>query len=104
MSTDREPESESNPATGSTLEALARDASLYAREEPAKALGTAFGVGFLFALLPIGRVLSALLGLLMQLFRPALLLLGFVKLLETAGIDCCRPGSAEARPKPPANS
>ncbi|MEK0447134.1 MAG: hypothetical protein RLZZ399_2455 [Verrucomicrobiota bacterium] len=89
--------------TGSALEAFARDASLYAREEPAKALGTAFGVGFLFALLPIGRVLSALLGILMQLLRPALLLLGFVKLLETAGIDCCRPGSPKAQSEPPAN-
>jgi hypothetical protein len=101
MSTDRAPELESKPSAGSVLESLARDAALCAREQPSKALATAFGVGFLFALLPIGRVLSALMGLLLQLLRPALLVLGFVKILETAGVDCCRSGLSKPQSEPP---
>ena len=57
----------------------------FARREPAKAVVSAFGAGFLLNLLPLGAIASALVGIAFSFTRPALLFLGLLKACE-----CCR--------------
>ena len=52
------------------------------REEPVKAAGYAFAAGLVFAVLPVGRIVAALVRLTLALVRPALLVFGFVKVFE----------------------
>ena len=52
------------------------------REEPMKAAGCAFAAGLVVAVFPVGRIVAALVRLSLALVRPALLILGFVKLFE----------------------
>ncbi len=52
------------------------------REEPVKAAGYAFAGGLIIAVFPVGRIVAALVRLALALVRPALLVLGFVKLFE----------------------
>ena len=52
------------------------------REEPIKTAGLAFAAGIVLTVLPVGRVLSGLLRLALALARPALLILGAVKIVE----------------------
>ena len=52
------------------------------RDEPVKAAGYAFAAGLIVAVFPVGRIAAALLRLALALVRPALLVLGFVKLFE----------------------
>ena len=52
------------------------------REEPVKAAGFAFAAGLIVAIFPVGRILAAFVRLALALVRPALLVFGFVKLLE----------------------
>lgn len=54
----------------------------FARNEPAQAVGLAFVAGLVLTLLPVGRILSGLIRLAFALVRPALLILGAVKLCE----------------------
>jgi hypothetical protein len=54
----------------------------YAREEPIKAVAIAFGAGLFMTLLPVGSIIAGLLRLALALVRPALLILGAVKLYE----------------------
>jgi hypothetical protein len=54
----------------------------YVRTEPAKAVGIAFIAGILLTILPIGRLVAALVRLSFVLIRPVLLILGAVKLCE----------------------
>ena len=54
----------------------------FVREDPAKAIGLAMFGGVLFTVLPVGRVISALVRLAFALARPLLLVLGAVKLYE----------------------
>ena len=54
----------------------------YAREEPLKAVGVAFVAGLILTLLPIGGIIAGLVRLALTLVRPALLILGAVKLYE----------------------
>ncbi len=54
----------------------------YTREEPMKAVGIAFVAGLFITLLPIGSIIAGLLRLVLALVRPALLILGAVKLYE----------------------
>ena len=58
------------------------------REEPVKAAGCAFAAGLVVAVFPVGWIVAALVRLALALVRPALLVLGFVKLFEE--IDRCR--------------
>lgn len=53
-----------------------------AREEPVKCAGIAFVAGVLLTILPVGQILGGLLRLVFGLFRPALLILGLMKLFE----------------------
>ena len=52
------------------------------REEPVKAAGYAFAAGLIVAVFPVGRIVAALVRLALALVRPALLVLGFVKVFD----------------------
>ncbi len=54
----------------------------FARREPATAIASAFGAGFLLNLLPLGAIAAALVGIAFSLVRPALLFLGLFKACE----------------------
>ena len=58
------------------------DSEAFARREPAKAVVTAVGAGFLLHLLPVRAILGALTAVAFALARPALLFLGMLKLSE----------------------
>jgi hypothetical protein len=64
------------------VEDLGGRAQEFARNEPAQAVGLAFLAGLFLTLLPIGRIVSVLIRLAFALIRPALLILGAVKLCE----------------------
>ena len=57
------------------------------RREPVKSVLLAVATGFLFCLLPVSRLIGVLVKILFQLIKPALFILGVVKLLEITGID-----------------
>ncbi|MGB8166572.1 MAG: hypothetical protein WCF18_03710 [Chthoniobacteraceae bacterium] len=52
------------------------------REEPIKTAGLAFVAGIFLTVLPVGRILGGLVRLAFALARPALLILGVVKVVE----------------------
>jgi len=54
----------------------------FVRTEPAKAVGIAFIAGIILTVLPVGRLVAALVRLAFVLARPLLLVLGAVKLCE----------------------
>ncbi len=58
---------------------LLHRADAYAQGEPARAVATAFGAGFLLNLLPLGAIASGLIAVAFSLVRPALLVLGLFK-------------------------
>jgi uncharacterized protein YacL len=58
------------------------------RREPTKAVLLALAGGFFLCLLPIGRLTGALVRVTLVLLRPALLVLGVIKLLEYSGVTC----------------
>jgi len=67
------------------------------RREPTKAVLLALAGGFFLCLLPIGRLTGALVRVTLVLLKPALLILGVIKLLEYSGVTCephrdSRPG------------
>ena len=67
---------------GGGYEDLRARTEQYARQEPMQALGAAFVVGLLLTMLPIGSLIAGILRLCMALIRPALVVLGAVKLYE----------------------
>ena len=58
------------------------------RREPMRAVLLAFAGGFFLCLLPLGRLLGILIKMSVLLLKPALLILGLVKLLEYSGVTC----------------
>jgi hypothetical protein len=56
----------------------------YVREKPAQSLVWAFVAGYVLNRLPLGRVLSGLLRLLIMALRPAILIYGAAKLYQAA--------------------
>jgi hypothetical protein len=58
------------------------------RREPMKAFILAFAGGFLLCLLPLGKLLGVLIRMSLLLLKPALLILGLVKVLEYSGVTC----------------
>ena len=54
----------------------------FTREEPLKAVGIAFVAGLFMTLFPIGSVIGGVIRLALALIRPALLVLGAIKLYE----------------------
>jgi ElaB/YqjD/DUF883 family membrane-anchored ribosome-binding protein len=79
-------ELETQQATSPTdqLEVWLDQADDYARREPVKAVVSAFGVGFLVNLLPIGAIVGALTGIAFAMARPVLLFLGLLKACDLA--------------------
>jgi hypothetical protein len=65
-----------------TVEDFSERTQKFVREDPSKAVGLALLAGALLTVLPVGRVLAGLVRLAFSLLRPALLLLGAVKLYE----------------------
>lgn len=55
-----------------------------ARQDPAKAVSAAFGVGLFIHVLPVSAIASLLVSLLFALARPILLSLGVMKAVELA--------------------
>ena len=79
-------ELETQQATSPTdqLEVWLDQADDYARREPVKAVVSAFGVGFLVNLLPVGAIVGALTGIAFAMARPVLLFLGLLKACDLA--------------------
>ena len=67
---------------------LWNDLEAQIRREPVRAVILAFAGGFFLCLLPLGRLLGVLIKMSLLLLKPALLILGLVKLLEYSGITC----------------
>ena len=70
------------------LHQLWNDLEAQIRREPMRAVVLAFGGGFFLCLLPVGRLLGVLIKVSLLLLKPALLILGLVKLLEYSGLTC----------------
>jgi hypothetical protein len=63
------------------------------RQDPLKAVLLAFASGILLCLLPVGRLLCVAAKLAFLLVKPALFILGIIKILEYAGVNVgCRRG------------
>ena len=56
------------------------------RREPIKAVILAFGGGFFLCLLPVGKLLGFLAKVTFLLLKPALLILGIIKVLDFSGV------------------
>ena len=70
------------------LHQLWNDLEAQIRHEPMRAVVLAFAGGFFLCLLPLGRLLGVLIKISLLLLKPALLILGLVKLLEYSGVTC----------------
>ena len=66
------------------VESVLSDTEDYVREKPAQSLVWAFVAGYVLNRLPLGRVLSGLLRLLIVALRPAILIYGAAKLYQAA--------------------
>jgi hypothetical protein len=66
------------------VEAVLSETEDYVREKPAQSLVCAFVAGYVLNRLPLGRVLSGLLRLLIVALRPAILIYGAAKLYQAA--------------------
>jgi len=66
------------------VDAVLSETEDYVREKPAQSLVWAFVAGYVLNRLPLGRVLSGLLRLLIVALRPAILIYGAAKLYQAA--------------------
>ena len=66
------------------VETVLSETEDYVREKPAQSLIWAFVAGYVLNRLPLGRVLSGLLRLLIVALKPAILLYGAAKLYQAA--------------------
>jgi hypothetical protein len=66
------------------VEAVLSETEDYVREKPAQSLVWAFVAGYVLNRLPLGRVLSGLVRLLIMALRPAILIYGAAKLYQAA--------------------
>ncbi len=64
------------------LSELRERTETYVRDEPTRAVGLALAAGVVLTVMPVGWLVGAVLRLALGLLRPALLLLGGVKLYE----------------------
>ena len=76
---------------------LWNDLEAQIRHDPMRAVVLAFAGGFLLCLLPLGRLLGVLIRVSLLLLKPALLILGLVKLLEYSGVTCGLDNEAAPR-------
>jgi hypothetical protein len=54
----------------------------FAKKEPAQAVGLAFVAGLILTVLPVGRIFAGLVRVAFAMVRPALLILGAIKVCE----------------------
>ena len=87
-------ESKEELCCGGALGELWAKAEESARKEPLMTTSIAFVAGVLFAILPIGALLAGIVRLGFCLLRPALLVLGGIKVME--GIDRRQNSQASA--------
>ncbi|PYJ91594.1 MAG: hypothetical protein DME20_02640 [Verrucomicrobia bacterium] len=66
------------------VESVLSETEDYVREKPAQSLVWAFVAGYVLNRLPLGRILSGLLRLLIVALRPAILIYGAAKLYQAA--------------------
>ena len=66
------------------VETVLSETEDYVREKPAQSLVCAFVAGYVLNRLPLGRVLSGLLRLLIVALKPAILIYGAAKLYQAA--------------------
>jgi hypothetical protein len=66
------------------VESVLSETEDYVREKPAQSLVCAFVAGYVLNRLPLGRVLSGLLRLLIVALKPAILIYGAAKLYQAA--------------------
>jgi len=66
------------------VESVLSETEDYVREKPAQSLVCAFVAGYVLNRLPLGRVLSGLLRLVIVALRPAILIYGAAKLYQAA--------------------
>ncbi len=71
----------------------------FAIEKPKKAVGTAFGLGLVLSLLPVGKMAGMLIDTVFSLARPALLAAGVLKISEYCLLEC--PSDGPNNPKQP---
>jgi hypothetical protein len=89
------PAASSNEANKANKDILVSRVEAYTREEPAKALSAAMGVGILAALFPLGSLVSGLARVLFLVARPLLMILGVVKLADE--LEARRARSRDSR-------
>jgi len=66
------------------VETVLSETEDYVREKPAQSLAWAFVAGYVLNRLPLGRILSGLLRLLIVALKPAILIYGAAKLYQAA--------------------
>ncbi|PYJ22864.1 MAG: hypothetical protein DME92_02525 [Verrucomicrobia bacterium] len=66
------------------VESVLSETEDYVREKPAQSLVWAFVAGYVLNRLPLGRILSGLLRLLIVALKPAILIYGAAKLYQAA--------------------
>ncbi len=66
------------------VEAAVNETGEYVREKPTQSLLYAFAAGYVLNHLPLGRVISGLLRLLMVALKPAIVIYGAAKLYQAA--------------------
>jgi hypothetical protein len=62
--------------------ALVERAAAEVRREPVKTMASAFVLGLILSIFPVGRVISAIVSLGLMLLRPALMIFGAAKVWE----------------------
>jgi hypothetical protein len=70
--------------TKDQLEQVLEQTEEYVRENPARSIAYALVAGFILNRLPIGRILGALMRLVLIAFKPAILAYGATKLYQAA--------------------
>ena len=73
--------------TKDEFERVLQQTEEYVRENPVQSLGYALVAGFILNRLPIGRILSGVVRLLLIAFKPAILIYGATKLYRAAQND-----------------
>jgi hypothetical protein len=66
------------------VEAVLSETKDYVREKPTQSLLCAFAAGYVLNRLPLGRIVSGLVRLLIVALRPAILIYGAAKLYQSA--------------------
>ena len=78
-------ESATQPEARTPVSDLVQKTAEEVRRQPVKSLVWSFFVGIFLTIIPLGRILSLVTGVIFGLLRPVLLLLGLVKVSEILG-------------------